>query len=351
MRILGAYSTNAAGYYRMTAPFSVLNYTTEHQFKVDVPTADMAGEYDVLWLQQHADAMAEIVARAFKDAGKWVVYDVDDWIFGMPPSWPAYDYYYVRGKAMGKEALFFHERMLRLADLVTTTTVVLAKKLTQFLGIDRVVVLPNCVLQGDWDLVIPAEARVGKTVLGWFGTGNHWDDWSEIVDAVDKALEATDGHLALIGAPDVAKQFPDSLTRRTSVHPLVPFKQFREVRRLITAFDVGLAWCTDRLSANSCRSPLKAIQYGAAGVPVVASANVYGEVIPADVDNLSEAFGLTTASPDTLKAALSFALNDINGQSRERADRWQQRVWREHTYETQSRRWLNALELMTGEEL
>ena len=337
MKVIGAYRDNAAFYYRVVAPFSVLKYRTEHEFSVRTVSVDDAEEYDVLWLQQHADPLVEIIAREFKDKGKLVVYDVDDWMLGLPASWPCYDDYFRRGAGSPRARLYFHERLMRMADVVTCTTERLADNLRGWLGEDgpSVAVLPNCIVQGEWDTIVPAAHGLDGPVLGWFGTGNHWDDWSEIAGAVDEALETVGGHLALIGAPEVVALFPKRLAARTQVHPLVPMRRFSEVRRLITSFDVGLAWCTERMEASMCRSPLKAIQYGAAGVPVVASVAVYGEIgdwtwLAEDVTDLA----------DALVGML--AIDNLTRQKW--ASNWQAEVWRSHSYETQALRWLELLE-------
>ena len=340
MKVLGAYRDNAAGYYRIVAPFSVLRYRTEHELDVQRPSVAAADEYDVLWLQQHASPVAEIVAREFKARGKLVIYDVDDWLFGLPASWPCYGHYFERGTGKPTDRLHFHERLLRLADVVTCPTEPLAEALREWLGSGQVIrVLPNCIIQGEWDTVIPAEHNRDGPVLGWFGTGNHWDDWYEIVLAVDLALEAVGGYLALIGAPELVTMFPERLAARTLVHPLVPMKRFHETRRLIAAFDVGLAWCTDRLTSNRYRSPLKAIQYGAAGVPVVASRTVYG-----DLSDFCPTHGVTVSRPGALAGALTYALSRGLPDAQERVAAWQGEVWRSHSYETQAMRWLGVLE-------
>jgi glycosyltransferase involved in cell wall biosynthesis len=365
MRVLGAFQENAAGYYRIAAPFSVLQYRTEHEFCVASPTADDAADYDVLWLQQHADATSEVVARSFKEAGKAVVYDVDDWIFGMPASWPAYGNYFLRGQAMGTERLWFHQRLIALADVVTVTTDLLAEKLCQWLDLpaERMRVLPNCVLQGDWDTVIPAQHALGVPVLGWFGSENHWDDWTEIVDAVDEALAAVDGRLALIGAPELLTMFPARLAERTRVHPLVTMRDFGPVRRLISTFDLGLAWCTARFTAHRCRSPLKALQYGAAGVPVVASRTVYGDLPgweneggngdddrePWPAGAVATPMGVLVDSAEDLEGAIIAALERLP-EMYQRAVAWQGQVWRAHAYETAALKWLAVAEEAAGKE-
>jgi len=343
VKVLGAYRGDAAGYYRIVAPFSVLRYRTEHEFDVQRASVEAADEYDILWLQQHASATAEIVVREFKQRGKPVIYDVDDWLFGLPASWPCYDHYFERGSGRPKERLLFHERLMRLADVVTCSTRQLANSLREWLGPGHNIrVLPNCIVQGEWDTIIPTGHGQNGPVAGWFGTGSHWDDWYEIAPAVDEALEEVHGYLALIGAPELVTLFPDRLAARTLIHPLVPMRRFGEVRRLIAAFDVGLAWCTNRLTTNRHRSPLKAIQYGAAGVPVVASRTVYG-----DLPGLCDC-GLVVDEPGQLAEVLVNACTTWGNEVRERAIAWQGEVWRSHSYETQAMRWLELIEEIAG---
>jgi glycosyltransferase involved in cell wall biosynthesis len=346
LRILGAYRSGASGYYRVIAPFSVLRYRTEHTFDVRQPGIKDAEEYDVLWLHQHADPTAELVAREFKERGRLVVYDVDDWLFGLPPSWPCYDHYFERGSGQPTQRLLFHERLLDLADVVTTTTDYLAGKLRDRFRGKCVEVLPNCIVQGEWDTIPDTGNTLDGPVLGWFGTENHWDDWYEIAPAVDEALEAVGGHLALIGAPELVAGFPERLAARTQVFPLVPFHQFNQVRRLIKAFDVGLAWCTGRTEASKCRSPLKAIQYGAAGVPVVASAMVYADLYVRYEDVFAR---VVWDAGDELVYALIQALSDGPEMGREPVAKWREEVWQNHSYERQAMRWLELLlEVLDG---
>lgn len=346
LKVLGAYRSDAAGYYRLAAPFSVLSARTHHTFNVSVANVEAAQEYDVLWLQQHADPVAEIVAREFKAAGRMVIYDVDDWLFGIPPSWPSYGQFYERGSGEWRDRLYYHDRLLKLADVVTCPTEILAEQLRGGLGLNDVRVLPNCILQGDWDTVIPATHDRDGPVLGWFGTYNHWDDWMEIAGAVDEGLAAVDGYLALVGAPEMVIAFPPRLAERTFVVPLVRMRDFGDIRRLIKSFDAGLAWCTDRLKASWCRSPLKAIQYGAAGVPLIASDTVYGFLL----DTLDpDEYGLVVSGPRNLHKAIRYALTQTEWVSKV-ARRWQQRVWERHSYETQALRWLDVLGVDWPEE-
>lgn len=336
MRVLAATRGDAASYYRIEAPFSILSYRGL-DVEIRGPAAEDAGKFDVLWLHMHAGALVELVAREFQAAGGKVVYDVDDWVFEIPPSWPAYDHYFQRGYGKRTDLLSFHERLIELADAVTTTTPYLKSKLLQRFPSKRVTVLPNCVMAGDWDILSDRGHDRDGPVLGWFGTGNHWDDWMEIVDAVAEALENVDGYLALLGAPEYLACFSEELRERTLLHPLVPMATFSQVRELMKPCDVGLAWATDRLEASRCRSPLKALQWGAAGVPLVASTMVYGE----DPDYL------TASTPNFLRRMLECALSEARLEGREiraRAERWQRRVFAEHSYEMRSDLWGELLQ-------
>jgi len=331
MKILAALRDNAANYYRTQCPFLVLKQMG-YDVEIKVPNIGEAARYDVLWLQMHADPATDIVIRQFKDAGKTVVYDVDDWLFEMPPSWNGYDQFFRRGVDSRAERMILFERALEMADLITCTTEYLATKLREKVSIP-VAVLPNCVMMGDWDVLPDTQHEQDGPVLGWFGTGNHWDDWMEIAGAVDVVLEEVSGHLALMGAPEVLSCFPERLRSRTLISPIVSMRNFHEMRMLIKACDVGLAWATDRLEASKCRSPLKALQWGAAGVPVMASKTVYGDI-------LKDSY----VSPLALQRSLVSLLEQVPYPKQKLAEQWQQVVWERHSYETQSMRWHEVLE-------
>ena len=333
MKILAALRDNAANYFRTQCPFLVLKYGG---LEVDVRPLSLgiAAEYDILWLQMHAEPLAEMVRREFQDAGKRVVYDVDDWLFEMPPSWVGYDGIHWRGNVERGDRMILHERALYGSTLVTCTTPYLAEKLRTVTR-RPIEVLPNCVMQGDWDILPAQKHDQDGPVLGWFGTGNHWEDWLEIAPAVDSALAEVNGYLALVGAPEMLTCFPERLRKRTLLTPAVPMKDFHKLRSLLKACDAGLAWTTDKLTASLCRSPLKALQWGAAGVPLVASATVYGDV-------LKESY-YTPATLRSLAGRIVEALSQADFPRAQRVAHWQNQVWMYHSYETQSRRWLECI--------
>lgn len=339
MKILVTNRGDASTYYRSIAPFSVLHLCEELDVTfTNILHPEAAEQYDVLWLQMDVGSDIEVVVHAFQQQGKRVIYDVDDWLFAYPPSWANHDAYIQRGIGQPTALLHSHARLLAAADVVTTTTEYLAAKLQ--VHNQHVAVLPNCIVQGDWDTLLPTHHNLDGLVVGWFGTGNHWEEWYELAPALDEALESIGGYLALIGAPEMLACFPQRLAARTYWTPLVPIRAFEQVRRTIQSFDIGLAWATERLETARCRSPLKALQYGAAGVPVFASTTVYDEV-------LREGYGFTFATPHKLADTLIQMFNDSTrwAEMQLRAAEWQRRVWETHTYETQAWRWLEVLDL------
>lgn len=344
LRILAARNgRNAAVYYRTQAPLSVCAYRWGIEAELKRPDVGDAEGFDVLWLQQPTGSHDLIVAQEFQRQGKIVIVDCDDFLPALPPSWPCYSRYFDDAEA--RRTLLYHKMIVGLADCVTVPTDAMAQAVvdSDFYDVeeDRVHVLPNCILAGDWDTLLPSRHNVQGSVVGWFGTGNHWDDWQEIVPAVDEALEETDSSLAVLGYPDVVGSFPDRMKERTYVHVPVDINRgFKDMRRMIMAFDLGIAWCTHRIQANALRSPLKALQYGAAAVPVIASRAVYG-----DLPGFS---GMFADSPEDLKERIVWALGEGKTNMRERAQKWLDTVMKQHTYETQAHRWLDLVKELMG---
>jgi len=348
MKVLfGVRNDGPDAYYRATAPASVLRYQGfDVEARVPILGQD-ADEFDVLILQRHVAPIAGLVMREFREAGKPVIYDTDDWLFGLPPSWPCYGDFFNLGSGTPKPALEFHERMLRRADMVTCPTDALAERLASYNDLVRVV--PNCIVMADWDTVIPVGRTVDGPVVGWFGTFNHWDDWREMAGALDEALADTDAWLAVVGFPEVVQLLPERLAERTLLQPAERFRDFCRVRRLIAAFDVGIAWMGDT-PFNRCKSPLKVLQYGAAGVPIVASSVVYGNEWPTPRGhgvNVTPFYCVVDAA-ECLAEAMRLALDNLEEAIRN-AKRWQQAVWEHHSWETQYMRWIEVIEELTGE--
>jgi len=344
MRVLASSHNDASSYYRTKAPFGVLNYQIgDLEILSGRLALGVADEFDLLWLQMDADAHTEVVAREFKDAGKPVVYDVDDWLFDYPPSWANFGRFFKSGSLEPVNRLGFHERLLRMADVVTTTTPYLAKKLQDGLKTNThtpdVRVLENYVLQGDWDTLTPSRTSLDAPVVGWFGSANHWDDWFQIAPHVGAFLDDVDGNLAILGAPEITRCFSSSLLQRTHVFNAVPMRQMEEIRHRIMTFDVGIAWSNERTESALCRSPLKALQYHAAGVPCIGSPFVYegfADFITSRPESIMDYIEVRIMTEGT-RAGFRAKMKEIGARARDA-------VFASHTYELNARKWLHVME-------
>ncbi|RKY14065.1 MAG: hypothetical protein DRP52_01110 [Planctomycetota bacterium] len=336
-KILFATRNNGAdSFFRASAPASLMRFNGM-SVTVGNLSLDDAQQFDVLILQGHCDLAAEVVARDFKDAGKPVIYDVDDYLFGITPSIDFYSQYRRRGIGDPTLALAIHERLLRLADLVTVPTWELSSRLKTYNK--NVKVLPNCILQADWDTLSPLKKATEGPIIGWFGLPSHWDTWRIIAEPVEKAIKDVGGTLCILGFPEVIAAFPPELTARTRVQPLVTWRKFEAFRRMIKTFDVGICYVEDT-PFNRCKSPLRALQYGAAGVPIVASKSVYGEIL--DHENPGQ-HALIVDSPMSLHFAIKNTI-EYRDPAQRRAAAWRQEVLERHTYEMRWEWWGEAIE-------
>jgi len=338
MKILfGVRHDGADSYFRARAPASVLRYNGIEAECRGVTFED-SDYFDVLILQRHCSAAAELLLHEFHRKGKRVILDVDDWLRGIPPYWPAYNTYWHRGQEKPTERLLYHERLARAADMVTCTTEPLAERMRAYNAEVRVV--PNCIMWADWDTVIPLERRTDmRPVVGWFGLPYYWESWAHMADPVQRAIEDTGADLAILGYPEIVHLLSDQTLSHTWIEPMTSMRHFDKMRRMIATFDVGIAWVVDT-PFNRCKSPLRALQYGAAGVPIVASEVTYGGVLGPDYPG---EYGKLAATPDELYQAIVTVVKHAAGAGM-LADTWRNQVFEHHSYETQWSKWHDVIE-------
>jgi hypothetical protein len=234
---------------------------------VDYETWDRA---DVIVSQYlHDPRTAADWARWGKDASKVLVWEADDDIttcHTSPAHGSAYDDPATLPRMLG---------MLESADLVTVTTKALAEVYRPYNP--RIAVLPNRV--PDWmpDLGY-AESEGGRFVLGYTGSASHFEDFADwsAVYAKWMARNSWRTTLALWGhdARPVNAPLSWHITAR-------PWQKDTSVylRSLHGAMDVGLAFLRDT-QFNSGKSPIKAMEYAAAGIPCIASDHpIYRDVV------------------------------------------------------------------------
>lgn len=188
------------------------------------------------------------------------VFEVDDDLFNCDPASARARRYYLRPEV--------RERFLaniRSADVVTSSTPYLAGVLRDEYKVQAPIhVLPNCVHPSVLDL--PAVDQSAPLSIGWWGSDTHRGDFEGLRRPLGRFLRRrNDVHLVMGGA-----DFSPLLNREAE------FRPWRSIWNDPCAYmagldtQVGLAplWNTQ---FNRCKSPLKALEYAARGIVVVAS--------------------------------------------------------------------------------
>jgi glycosyltransferase involved in cell wall biosynthesis len=222
-------------------------------------TAQQTRGHDVVVGQRLNNPSGVSVWRDCRTGTSRLVYEQDDDVFSIGPhNWNAYRVY---SKETVRDVCM---HALEVSDMVTTTTETLAGVLREYNS--NVHVLPNCIPA--W--VCDAERRrTDRPRIGWMGGASHGLDAGVIAQPVRKFIERFGGwDLHLIGT-DYRDTFKvpaarSDFTRWIQVND-DPDGYYR-----MPDFDIGLAPLTfDEF--NKSKSPLKALEYGALGIPVIAS--------------------------------------------------------------------------------
>jgi glycosyltransferase involved in cell wall biosynthesis len=208
-------------------------------------------EYSKVWL--------ELCERAEKR----MVFDIDDNFFNAPPHFAT-------------SSPEFHAALtplIRESHVVTVTTSALRDRLLEFN--EEVQVVPNRVPLGLTEL---DRRQASERTVGWAGGISHEWDWTEVAPRVGRFLARNSGvGFHAMGSWDVINMtgWPGPPQVRTS-----PWRSDVEEYYKSIDFDIGVIPLTahvfDRAKSanefNRSKSAIKALEFAALGIPVVASA-------------------------------------------------------------------------------
>jgi glycosyltransferase involved in cell wall biosynthesis len=154
--------------------------------------------------------------------------------------------------------------LISISDLVTVSTEPLVDVVKQYNP--RVEVLRNCVHERLLTLERPVRDRL---TVGWAGGTSHLRDFEYAAPMLSRFLRRTpQADFHFIGADYRVLpgwKVPEGRTRHTPWTPDV-WDYYAGVD-----FDIGVAPLDPAGKFNLCKSHLKAMEYGALGIPVVAS--------------------------------------------------------------------------------
>ena len=241
-------------------------------------------------------AAAEALAAHARAIGGRLVYDLDDDLLHIPREHPE--------AAALRPKTQVVRRMLRLADQVLVSTPALAARV----GVAATVV-PNGLDEQLWTAApaIPRPRQMPVRIL-CMGTATHTADFALIEPALARIAEDFGYRVSIdmIGfsdaphLPEWVKRLPIPPSARASYPGFVHW--FTGQR----AWDIGLAPLVDS-AFNRCKSAIKALDYAAAGIPVIASDGPVYRGSPADGVG-----GMLVANrPDAWYAAISRLIRDV----------------------------------------
>jgi len=245
MKVFGFHDNSASGYYRMQLPFIALA-EAGHQAQLSSHwLSAQSNEFPVI-VGQRVDSTLSMWRRLMP--GRKLIYEIDDDVFNVDPLNAA--------KAQHTPELLDQiEQAILVSSALTVSTECLAEAMRPYVDGRPVHVLPNCIDAKLLDVQRPQRDRL---VVGWTGGDSHLRDWQMIAPA----LKNLDAEIHVIGK-NYAEEF--DLSARWTPWSYSIFDYYRSID-----FDVGIAPLAET-EFNRSKSHLKALEYAALGIPVIAS--------------------------------------------------------------------------------
>jgi hypothetical protein len=194
----------------------------------------------------------------FIDAGVKVIIDMDDDFYSIPKDNPCYE-------SMGPGHIGYHDILKKTIEHAALLTVAMPELKKRY-GRDDAVVIKNC-----WDednklwSSRPPHDYIG---IGWAGTNTHHADFDLVQNLLVEAVQKYPQTKLVIGAdPTMYDRFKDLDETRKLFIPGMPFSYFPAFYHYI---DIGIAPLQDNVF-NRAKSDIKLVEFGAAGIPYVAS--------------------------------------------------------------------------------
>lgn len=239
-----------------------------------IVTLDMLRGFDVVTAQRwnKHDGLG-----TWRRAAQWakLCYELDDDLWNVTPE--NFNAYILYNRPDIQDAT---QHAAETADLITVTTEPLAQVMREVAGHDRVAVLPNCI--PEWVTRLPHTLH-RRPRVGWQGGASHGVDIGQVASPVRRFLKRFGDWDLQLNGQDYRETFKAPRDRVFWV-PWVPVYEHAPKYYASINFDIGLAplWPT---SFARSKSAIKAIEYGARGIPTIASdIEPYRSVITHGVD-------------------------------------------------------------------
>ena len=281
----------ACGHYRVDMPIKTLCANNGSKAckiaKGDSADHILGGlEADIFVVPRVTESLLLKTLRDLQKQGRKIVVDHDDHMFHISPLSPHYvdfglenvKYKMASGQTVdlwkdgenidlksNMERTTGLQRALEMADMVTTTTDILADIYREYN--DNVKVLPNCIDMNTWKKLPLKENNAIR--MGWYGGSSHYDDWCILQDVLPRIMKKySQVKLVLMGTKFKAtlKGIPED---RIEFHPWVPTPAY-PYKAAILDLDFAIIPLQDN-EFNRAKSAIKWIEQGALEVPSVTS--------------------------------------------------------------------------------
>lgn len=256
-------------------------------YRLEMPLRELArrGVIDALDIDERLDAWTRLSAteprvvigqrvckpgvtetwQAMAKAGKHtLIYELDDDLLNVDPS-SVISYNFFRQPEIQDNV----KRNAEVADHVTVSTEALAETMRQYN--DSVHVLPNGIPEAllGWDMREHGRdpVRRGPVVVGWQGSATHAMDWADAAPYVDRAIRQAHPNALLRIFGGNAEWFASMKCRREHIRWVTDIWAYYRGLRM----DIALAPLRPHLF-NRSKSPIRVMEAGALGIPVIASA-------------------------------------------------------------------------------
>jgi glycosyltransferase involved in cell wall biosynthesis len=281
----------ASAFYRARIPADIMTSkglaVAHHTDRLD---ASKALRYEILWIQLVSSPIVLSIARAAKEAGVKVVYDVDDRFDTELPDNPAAAVYV-------KEKQDEIWELIGLADLVTVSTETLADHIRP--RANAVKVLPNLVPASIAPRSEDPDPAVFKIL--WAGSPTHRRDLAIMAPAVRDVLALHEGKVRFVCFGETIPEALQDVRQYVDQRKFVAFSDYLDELASIGA-DLMVAPLEDN-EFNASKSAVKALEAASCGYPTLMSpVGEYPEIV-------KDGFPGTLVPDDQWRAAIELSIN------------------------------------------
>jgi glycosyltransferase involved in cell wall biosynthesis len=310
---------NGGFHYRVNAPLTEAAWQGLARFEYGPQCGAAAAEADVFVGQGPVQDLAAAAAGLPPSQRITVLENDDDYLSPRPDN-PMFSPGKVSYEDYREHVLPQIRRSLEKADLITVSTPHLAQAYAEHTDAP-IVVLPNTVDEVLLEVPQPLRRPGEQLRVGWAGSATHTLDWKVCASGVRYGLAKTDAHLVMMGA-----DYRRLVGYRDA--EFLPWANSIDGYYLpLTTWHVALAPLVDD-DFNRAKSPLKALEAAAFGVPVVAGdAGPYRDFVVH-----GETGFLCRSDADWMKALRTLGQDEelrreMGGKAREVARRFTTQAW------------------------